>query len=93
MFNMVLELESNLLKLIKRFEESKLENETLKTQLFEKDSLILNQNLELKNLKNHIDSVKITNSLLGSDEYKRDTKLKINTLIREIDNCIVQLSN
>jgi hypothetical protein len=30
----------------------------------------------------------LTSSLLGSDENKRDTKLKINSLIREIDYCI-----
>lgn len=37
-------------------------------------------------------SLKLANSLLGSDQYKRETKLKINALIREIDQCIVQLS-
>jgi hypothetical protein len=31
-------------------------------------------------------------TILGSDENKRETKLKINTLIREIDHCIAQLS-
>ena len=28
------------------------------------------------------DTLKFANSILGSDEYKRDTKLKINALIR-----------
>lgn len=37
-------------------------------------------------------SLQLANSLLGSDQYKRETKLKINALIREIDQCIVQLS-
>lgn len=37
-------------------------------------------------------SLKLANSLLGSDQHKRETKLKINALIREIDQCIVQLS-
>ena len=31
--------------------------------------------------------------MLGSDDNKRETKLKINALIREIDHCIGQLSN
>jgi hypothetical protein len=35
----------------------------------------------------------MVNSLLGSDENKRETKLKINSLIREIDYCIAQLSD
>ena len=37
-------------------------------------------------------SLKLANSVLGSDDYKRETKLKINELVREIDKCIVQLS-
>jgi len=38
------------------------------------------------------DTLKFANSILGSDDYKRDTKLKINALIREIDQCITELS-
>jgi hypothetical protein len=30
--------------------------------------------------------------MLGSDDNKRETKLKINALIRDIDHCISQLS-
>lgn len=37
-------------------------------------------------------TLKLANSMLGSDQYKRETKLKINALIREIDQCIMQLS-
>jgi len=38
-------------------------------------------------------SLRLANSLLGSDQYNRETKLKINALIREIDQCITQLSD
>lgn len=48
---------------------------------------------EILELKNDINRLKMVNSLLGSDENKRDTKLKINSLIREIDYCIAQLSD
>jgi hypothetical protein len=44
-------------------------------------------------LKTQYDASKLANSLLGSAENKRDTKIKINSLIREIDNCIKQLSD
>jgi len=37
-------------------------------------------------------SLKLANSMLGSDQHKRETKLKINALVREIDHCISQLS-
>ncbi len=37
-------------------------------------------------------SLKLANSLLGSSTNKTEAKLKINTLIRELDHCINQLS-
>lgn len=37
-------------------------------------------------------TLKTANALLGSNDYKRETKLKINALIREIDACVVALS-
>jgi uncharacterized coiled-coil DUF342 family protein len=43
-------------------------------------------------LQNQLESLKTVNAILGSDENKRETKLKINSLIREIDYCIAQLS-
>jgi hypothetical protein len=39
------------------------------------------------------EALKIANSILGSDENKRETKLKINALIRDIDHCIAQLAD
>ncbi|CAM3756746.1 hypothetical protein FLGE108171_13745 [Flavobacterium gelidilacus] len=43
-------------------------------------------------LQNQLEGLKTVNAILGSDENKRETKLKINSLIREIDYCIAQLS-
>lgn len=47
---------------------------------------------ELHQWKEQIEALKIANAMLGSDQFKRETKLKINSLIREIDVCIAQLS-
>ena len=38
-------------------------------------------------------ALKLANSMLGSTENKTEAKLKIDTLIREIDHCIAQLSD
>lgn len=38
------------------------------------------------------DSLKLASSMLGSETNKTEAKLKINALIRELDHCIVQLS-
>ena len=37
-------------------------------------------------------SLKLANSMLGSETNKTEAKLKINQLIRELDHCIVQLA-
>ncbi|SDL92691.1 hypothetical protein [Kriegella aquimaris] len=37
-------------------------------------------------------SLKLANSMLGSNTNKTEAKLKINTLIRELDQCIAQLA-
>ena len=37
-------------------------------------------------------ALKTANAMLGSDDYKTKTKLKINALVREIDQCIAQLT-
>jgi chromosome segregation ATPase len=37
-------------------------------------------------------SLKMANTMLGSETNKTEAKLKINALIRELDQCIVHLS-
>lgn len=81
---------SALLNIIKRLEE---ENRDLSSDLKKSTAANQNQIETIDRLKKEYESLKLTNSLLGSDEYKRDTKLKINSLIREIDYCIAQLSD
>ncbi|OXA84883.1 hypothetical protein [Flavobacterium hercynium] len=83
-------------KVEKLFEKSKgLEqnNQDLRLQLAKAAQIIQKQSEEIEALKKQYDTLKIANSLLGSDNNKRETKLKINSLIREIDYCIAQLSD
>ena len=47
---------------------------------------------ELAAEKRLCNELKIANSLLGSEDYKRETKQKINSIIREIDQCVAQLN-
>ncbi len=70
-------------------EREKIELEKRLALEFE-EKKVINENLN--QLKLNYDSLKLANSLLGSEEHKRETKLKINSLIREIDHCISQLS-
>ena len=48
---------------------------------------------QISELKKENQSLKMVNSLLGSKESKAITKRKINSLIKEVDFCIHQLSD
>jgi len=47
---------------------------------------------EIIQLQEEGEVLKHANSILGSDQYNRETKQKINALIRDIDECINYLS-
>jgi len=55
------------------------------------------ENAELKKLVGNWEAkystLKTANAMLGSNDYKRETKLKINAMMREIDACIAQLAD
>ena len=48
--------------------------------------------VSLNEWQERYDSLKLASSMLGSETNKTEAKLKINALIRELDHCIVQLS-
>ncbi len=86
-------LESKVEKLILKLRNLEKNNQDLTIELNKAAQIIQNQSQEIEALKAQYETLKIANSLLGSEENKRDTKLKINSLIREIDYCIAQLSD
>lgn len=86
-------LEHKVLQLIQKMEELEHSKATISGELIKAMEVIQQQTAAIDALEQECDTLRTTNSLLGSDENKRDTKLKINTLIREIDYCIAQLSD
>ncbi|CAN1503916.1 hypothetical protein MCEGE10_00586 [Flavobacteriaceae bacterium] len=86
-------LEGRIGKLFSKIDTLEQNNHILKGELNESATIIKKQSDAIEVLKTQYNSLKMANSLLGSDENKRDTKLKINSLIREIDYCIAQLSD
>jgi cell shape-determining protein MreC len=86
-------LESKLDMLARRLEHADKANKELESERSNSAALIHRQAEEIAVLKQQNESLKMANSLLGSDDNKRDTKLRINSLIREIDYCIAQLSD
>ena len=86
-------LEGRLKKLLQKIDNLEQTSSALQQELNKATASVQKQTETIEVLKKQYESLKITNSLLGSDENKRDTKLKINSLIREIDYCIAQLSD
>ncbi|RAJ16323.1 hypothetical protein [Olleya aquimaris] len=86
-------LENKISKVLHRQQVLKLENAKLKEALEQSQSKLVAKDLELETWQEKYNTLKMANTILGSDNDKRETKLKINTLIRDIDHCISQLSS
>lgn len=84
--------EKKLKTLLENYNFLKEENEVL----YNKIAVLEHQITEEKQFNNEIENkyqtLKIAKTIEGSKEDRRETKLKINALIREIDTCITQLS-
>ena len=91
MKNLVL-LEERIVQLLNKLKV----NHLLISQLSEEKHGLEKQNLDFKekvsHLKSENESLKVANSLLGSEESRAVTKRKINSLIKEVDFCIHQLT-
>ena len=85
-------LESRIARLLQNFKKLEQKHQVLQEDLtkLKAEKQELQQGLEAS--ENRVQTLKAANALLGSNDYKKETKLKINSLIREIDQCIVQLS-
>jgi len=86
-------VEGRIQKLFEKMNSLQVYTSQLETELKKAATTINTQSREIERLKSEANSLKMANSLLGSEENKRDTKLKINSLIKEIDYCIAQLSD
>jgi hypothetical protein len=86
-------LEGKLTKLVYKLESLQKANYRMENEITQSASLISRQQEEIVALKQQNGTLRMANSLLGSDDNKRETKLRINSLIREIDYCIAQLSD
>ncbi len=85
-------LENRISKLIHKHDLLKQQNADLRDKIKDLKADSELQIDQLKQWEEKFSALKNANAMLGSDEYKRETKLKINALIREIDVCIAQLS-
>lgn len=85
-------LENRIGKVLHKVDVLQQTNEKLSKELEENQKRLLDQQEETASWQEKYDALKIANSLLGSNDNIKQTKLKINALVREIDHCIGQLS-
>ena len=85
-------LEEKLNNLLTNYEFLKEENEILLQNVQKLQHQVMLGQQEVEAQKNNFEVLKIAKTIDGSNESTRETKLKINALIREIDKCIIQLS-
>ena len=90
--DITLSIETKLNKLIQHLEKVVKENNQLKSELLQyqtQQTILQQKHIELEK---QYENLKMANALLGSEDFKNETKLKINSLVREIDHCISQLT-
>ncbi|MGB5437522.1 MAG: hypothetical protein WBM98_16630 [Maribacter sp.] len=85
-------LENKISKLLHKLEMLQQTNEKLEEELVSTRNQKNSTELTVSEWEQKYNSLKLANSMLGSNTNKTEAKLKINTLIRELDHCIAQLS-
>ena len=85
-------VEEKLKILLENYSFLKEENEFLLKKIAILEQEKAKEVLHYSELEKKYQTLKIAKSIEGSKEDSRETKLKINALIREIDTCIDQLS-
>ena len=85
-------LENRISKLLHKYEVLKQSQHSVEDELATVKAENIRILEDLKTSEDRVQTLKSANAMLGSNDYKKETKLKINGLIREIDQCIVQLS-
>ena len=80
-------------KILKKFDQLVNDNLILKKELDLLRQKKVDLDIKLKNRESDLEALKIASSMLGSNDDKRASKLKINALIRDINDCIASLSD
>ncbi|GAA4952311.1 hypothetical protein GCM10023314_27180 [Algibacter agarivorans] len=86
-------LENKISKVLHKLELLKLANLKLNEELEVSKQELSDQKKHIAGWEEKYEALKMANTILGSDDNKRETKLKINALIRDIDHCIAQLAD
>jgi chromosome segregation ATPase len=87
------ELERKINKMISKIDGLEKANASLVSELSFYQNRFAQTEGEIAELQKQIQSLKTANALLGSEDFKRETKLRINSIVKEIDYCVAQLAD
>ncbi|NND15624.1 MAG: hypothetical protein HKN89_04820 [Eudoraea sp.] len=85
-------LENKISKLLHKIERLGQKNSTLEAELDSLKNAHDSTEVTASEWEEKYNSLKLASSMVGSENDKTEAKLKINSLIREIDHCIAQLA-
>ena len=92
LYKIVGEFESKILKILNKHTVLQQENNKLLALKNKLEHQLNQQKQQIEVLEKKEESLRVANAIVGSKEDRYITKLKINTWIREIDKCVVALS-
>jgi len=85
-------VDDKFVSLVSRYQQNLRDKEELQVQLRQTQQKLVDQQHQIVELKAAIETLKIASTISGSDKFKHETKIKINALVRQIDQCIEQLT-
>ena len=91
--SIVQSLETKIVQILAYTDRLKAENKQLKSDIEIEKKSNSSHIADLAAKQEELDTLKVASSMLGSNEDKRASKLKINALIRDINDCIASLSD
>ena len=86
-------LELKIVNILAHLDALKAENQRLKLENAAQKEKAEAQRAALDKKEADLEALRIASSMLGSNDDKRASKLKINALIRDINDCLASLSD
>mgnify|MGYP005675381965 CR=1 FL=1 len=86
-------LELKIVNVLAHLDALKAENQRLKLESAAQKEITEALRAALDKKKADLDALRIASSMLGSNDDKRASKLKINALVRDINDCLASLSD
>lgn len=86
------ELKHKINMLAKKLEDHKASCQSLKSENMDLEDKIREKELEISELKQQNNTLKLSKAFVGMNGEPQEAKLQINKIVREIDKCIALLN-